>query len=137
MVRPTRPNSPSANRAAFSQFWKAAEYSSAPDLTGTPGRSCPSFQFSSGRAYEAIVCQSRTGGTCQGIPPLRREPYAGLRRVSHEQRPERSRRRGRRTLGRRLWAGAGHRGARRCHGAGGRTQQMRSCISPGWPLWLT
>jgi hypothetical protein len=26
---------------------------------------------------------------------MRREPYAGLRRVSHEQRPERSRRRGR------------------------------------------
>jgi hypothetical protein len=45
-------------------------------------------------------------GTCRGIPPLRREPYAGLRRVSHEKCPERSRRRGRRVLARRLRARA-------------------------------
>lgn len=51
-------------------------------------------------------------GSCGGIPPLRREPYAGLRRVSHEQCPERSRRRGRRVLARRLRARADRRGAR-------------------------
>jgi hypothetical protein len=52
------------------------------------------------------------GGTCRGIPPLRREPYAGLRRVSHDPCPERSRRPGRRVLARRLRARADRRGAR-------------------------
>jgi hypothetical protein len=51
-------------------------------------------------------------GTCQGVPPLRREPYAGLRRVSHVQCPERSRRRGRRVLAGRLRARADRRGVR-------------------------
>jgi DDE superfamily endonuclease len=63
-------------------------------------------------AHEAIVCRSRTGGTCRGIPPLRREPYAGLRRVSHDRCPERSRRPGRRVLARRLRPRADRRGAR-------------------------
>jgi hypothetical protein len=40
-------------------------------------------------------------GTRQ-VPPLRREPYADLRRVSHEQCPERSQHRDRRVPARRL-----------------------------------
>src|ERR1039457_2328148 len=40
--------------------------------------------------HEANVLPVPHEGTCQGVPPLRREPYAGLRRVSHEQCPERS-----------------------------------------------
>ena len=63
-------------------------------------------------AHEAIVLPVPHEGTCQGVPPLRREPYAGLRRVSHEPCPERSRRRGRRVLARRLRARADRRGAR-------------------------
>ena len=51
-------------------------------------------------------------GYLSGIPPLRREPYAGLRRVSHDRCPERSRRPGRRVLARRLRARADRRGAR-------------------------
>lgn len=63
-------------------------------------------------AHEAIVLPVPHEGTCQGVPPLRREPYAGLRRVSHEPCPERSRRRGRRVLARRLRARADRRGVR-------------------------
>ena len=62
-------------------------------------------------------------GTCQRVPPLRREPYAGLRRVSHEQCPERSRRRGRRVLAGRLRARVDRRGAR---AAGGAARDVRA-----------
>ncbi len=74
-------------------------------------------------SHEAIVLPVPHEGTCQGVPPLRREPYAGLRRVSHEQCPERSRRRGRRVLARRLRARADRRGAR---AAGGVARDVRA-----------
>jgi hypothetical protein len=73
--------------------------------------------------HEANVLPVPHEGTCQGVPPLRREPYAGLRRVSHEQCPERSRRRGRRVLARRLGARADRRSAR---AAGGAARDVRA-----------
>jgi hypothetical protein len=74
-------------------------------------------------------------GTCRGIPPLRREPYAGLRRVSHEKCPERSRRRGRRVLARWLRARADRRGARAAGGAArdGRARPRGAARVPGGP----
>jgi hypothetical protein len=92
----TIPPPQKCGRRALSRFWKEfRRIVVGVGAAGTPQTSTQSLQFSPGRRRKGDRLPVPHQGTCQGIPPLRREPYAGLRRVSHEQRPERSRRRGR------------------------------------------